>query len=94
MTYDNWAAIVRPIGDRMPIAWVFFLLWIAIAAVGLLNLLTAVFIDALTDLNKQAVEAKRVANQERRLKATSLSYSLAYLLTHSAFSEGKREGSI
>ena len=42
MTYDNWTAIARPIGDEYPIAWLFFILWIAIAAVGLLNLLTAV----------------------------------------------------
>jgi len=67
MTYDNWAEIVRPIGDIYPAAWIFFLFWLAIAAIGLLNLLTAVFIDALTELSKHSVEKKRKEFMEKRV---------------------------
>jgi len=34
MTLDNWSTIARPIGSHYAWAWVFFLIWVAVAAIG------------------------------------------------------------
>ena len=51
--------IVHPVGDVYPFAWLVFLLWCCIGALGLLNLMTAIFIDSLTVLSRKGESIKR-----------------------------------
>lgn len=65
MTFDSWmSGITRPIADEAPAAWVFFIVFALVAALGLLNLLTAVFIDALTELSNEDAARSAKAKQE------------------------------
>ncbi|GGA65339.1 hypothetical protein GCM10011490_15020 [Pseudoclavibacter endophyticus] len=53
MTLDSWAAVVRPIMDNgYPAAWVFFVLFIVVSALTMLNLFVAVIIDTMQNLTK------------------------------------------
>jgi len=47
--------------------WFFFLAWIALAAVGLLNLLTAVFIEALVEVSGEASAREELEAAARRV---------------------------
>jgi len=67
MTYDNWADIARAMEDRTVFVWFFFLAWIALAAVGLLNLLTAVFIEALVEVSGEASAREELEAAARRV---------------------------
>jgi len=49
MTFDDWAPLYRPIGDVLPMAWVYMGFFAPIGSLGLMNLITAVFIEALMD---------------------------------------------
>jgi len=66
MTMDNWMEASRPLGERSQWIWIYVLAWLALASVGLLNLLSAIFIDSLTELSEDAVAAKKRALQEKR----------------------------
>jgi len=70
LTLDSWASEVRPLMDYIGWAWVFFLTYIAIACLVLMNLVTAVIVEnalqaskkneemqvALTELDKQKAQ--------------------------------------
>jgi len=70
MTLDDWANdFAKPIGDVYPLAWVFFLFFILVVSLGLLNLLTGVFLKALLDIteeNKKA-ETERLSKAKKEL---------------------------
>lgn len=66
MTQDSAMAASRPLGEKQQWIWVFLLLWLAMSSVGLLNLLTAIFIDSLTELSREAEEAQKVLIQDKR----------------------------
>lgn len=68
MTHDNWMDASRSLGEENPWVWFFFLFWLGLSSVGLLNLLTAIFIDSLTELSKQADEDKRMIIAEKRFQ--------------------------
>jgi gentisate 1,2-dioxygenase len=51
---------------------VFFILWIGIASIGLLNLLTAVFIDALHDKTREAKEKARQVQKQKKMQVPPL----------------------
>ena len=49
-TYD--AAVVevmRPIGTVAPVTWIFFAAYLVVVSIGMLELLTAVFVDTLSE---------------------------------------------
>lgn len=59
MTLDSWMGqITRPISDQQPMAWAYFLIFFMVGSLGLLNLLTAIFIDALTQLSDEDAASK------------------------------------
>ncbi|MGO2112126.1 MAG: ion transporter [Pseudoclavibacter sp.] len=65
MTLDSWAAVVRPImADGMPGAWVFFVLFIVVSALTMLNLFVAVIIDTMQNLAKGREERAGEATQD------------------------------
>jgi len=55
MTFDAWASeLMNPILSEHPVAAFFFMFFIVLVALGLLNLLTGVFLKALMDLTEEA----------------------------------------
>lgn len=64
MTLESWSmGIVRPVMEKFPLAWVFFVPFILAATFTMLNLFIAVIVNALTIL--QAEETAEI-NQEIR----------------------------
>ena len=54
MTFDGWiTAMAYQIGEIYPVAWVYFIIFAVLVALGLLNLLMGVFLKALTDLTEE-----------------------------------------
>ena len=45
---------MRPVGNVFPGAFVFFIIFACLASLGMLNLLTAIFVESLSALTKQA----------------------------------------
>jgi len=74
MTLDSWAStIVRPVGEVYPGSQLFFLVFVLIGSLGLLNLLTAIFIDSLNTLNKEgAIEEEQRKDDNRKLLLAAL----------------------
>lgn len=54
MTMDDWANIMRPVGNSLPASWIFTLVFVLLG-ICLMNLVVAIFID---ELLKQTAEAK------------------------------------
>ena len=70
MTMDSWmSGVTRPLGDHYFGAWFFCIIFVIIFSLGLLNLLTAIFIEALAALTKEnaIAEAKEKAEQKKKL---------------------------
>eukprot|EP00927_Polykrikos_kofoidii_P002941 TRINITY_DN11167_c0_g2_i1.p1 TRINITY_DN11167_c0_g2~~TRINITY_DN11167_c0_g2_i1.p1 ORF type:complete len:691 (+),score=92.10 TRINITY_DN11167_c0_g2_i1:30-2075(+) len=68
LTLDSWNSILRPLLDISPFAWVLFYLYIAIAVVVLLNLVTAIIVEnAFKCAHTDEEEAARLAEEDRIL---------------------------
>lgn len=53
MTLESWSmGIVRPIMEVYPSAWVFFVVFIFIATFIMVNLIVAIVVDAMSEINK------------------------------------------
>ena len=53
MTLESWSmGIVRPIMEQHPYAWVFFIPFIFIVTFIMINLIVAIVVDAMNELNK------------------------------------------
>merc|ERR1712178_131254 len=67
-TFDSWVSqIARPITLAYGVhAWVFFIPFFVFCSLGLLNLLTAVFIDSLLEENKKREQAKKKQLEEQK----------------------------
>lgn len=61
MTLDSWGDMARIIGQQQPAAWVFFISFMLLTGLGMMNLLTAVFVEALLE---------QTAMHERKAKST------------------------
>lgn len=64
MTLESWSmGIVRPIMDVYPLAWVFFVPFIFLSTFIIVNLIIAIVVDAMNDMNAsdelEKVEAKQ-----------------------------------
>lgn len=61
MTGDAWASgIARPVMKFQPVVWVFFIIYVAIAMLVLLNLVTAVIVENALDISKQDEKQKLI----------------------------------
>lgn len=47
-TYDDWAAIMGEVIEVYPLAWIFFVSFIIVNAVILLNMVIGVIVDVMT----------------------------------------------
>jgi voltage-gated sodium channel len=60
MTLESWSeGVARPIMEKIPYAWVFFLLFILIATFIVINLFIAVIVDSLNNLESDAQTIKK-----------------------------------
>ena len=49
MTMDSWGDMARTIAEQSHAAWIYFVMFVSFAGLGLMNLLTAVFVEALIE---------------------------------------------
>ncbi len=55
MTLESWSeGVARPIMEKLPYAWIFFLLFILIATFIVVNLFIAVIVDSLNNLENES----------------------------------------
>jgi len=64
-TYDSSLVTQRYIGEVYPAAWIFFAVFIIVVSIGMMELMTSLFIDALLE-EKARVEKKNIVERERR----------------------------
>ena len=53
-TYDDWAAIMLELIVVYPVAWIYFVSFIIINAVVLLNMVIGVIVDVMTKESREA----------------------------------------
>lgn len=59
MTLEGWSeGVARPIMEKMPHAWIFFLVFIMIATFVVVNMFIAVIVDSLNNLEKDTTKIK------------------------------------
>ena len=63
-TYDDWAAIMRELIVVYPVAWIYFVSFIIINAVVLLNMVIGVIVDVMTKESREAF----VPEEEKTVK--------------------------
>jgi len=66
MTSDNWMEISRSLGECSSWVWMILLPWTGLSFVGLLNLLTAIFIDSLTEISEEAEHTRLLVLEDKR----------------------------
>jgi voltage-gated sodium channel len=60
MTLESWSeGVARPIMEKMPYAWIFFLLFILIATFVVINLFIAVIVDSLNNLENDSAKIQK-----------------------------------
>lgn len=66
MTLEGWSeGVARPIMEKMPQAWIFFLVFIMISTFVVVNMFIAVIVDSLNNLEKDTTKIK---NEERGIQ--------------------------
>lgn len=69
MTLESWSmGIVRPVMERFPYAWLFFLPFILIATFTMLNLFIAVIVNAMQSETEKAAEQRAELSHDERLQ--------------------------
>lgn len=92
MTLDSWmSGITRPIGDVYVMAFPFFIVLTFLSALGMLNLLTAIFVESLAELSKDVSDEKdKEALEERRRMVELVKLTFRrYDLNHNGRLEGE-----
>ncbi len=57
MTLESWSmGIVRPVMEVYPLSWIFFLIFIFVATFIMVNLIVAIVVDAMSQINKDEEE--------------------------------------
>jgi len=68
MTLESWSmGIVRPVMEKFPGAWLFFIPFILIATFTMLNLFIAVIVNAMQAESEQAAEERATQGHDDRL---------------------------
>jgi len=83
--------IMRPIGEVQPTAWILFILYVSIVSMGLLQMLSAVFIDSL--LSEKQERERVIVQQKDRLKAELVQLVSAVFSTLDEDGDGKLSSS-
>ena len=69
-TYDDWAAIMRELIVVYPVAWIYFVSFIIINAVVLLNMVIGVIVDVMTKESREAF----VPEEEKNVKCVLIGW--------------------
>jgi len=73
ITMDSWSSqIARPIGQYSPLAWLFLAFIMIMIGMGFLNLMAAIFVDSLLEMNKNGAVAERKAKQAAQERAMEM----------------------
>jgi voltage-gated sodium channel len=74
MTGEGWPEIARPIMERAPVAWVFFLIYILVSSFAVLNLFIAVIVKAVEQQTEDNTDEllKEVQGLREDLRAAGL----------------------
>jgi len=77
MTLESWSmGIVRPIMDVYPLAWVFFVPFIFVSTFIIVNLIIAIVVDAMNDMN---ASDEAVLEQEKQHHTDALQEEVIHL---------------
>ena len=76
------SAITRPIGNVYGGAWFVFIMWAIIAALGLLNLMTAIFVESIIQISRSGPPAQYLSLSHTAPCSNSLSVTHAVFLSH------------
>jgi len=69
LTLDSWNSILRPMMKHIPWSWTFFYLYISIAVIVMMNLVTAVIVEnALKNSQQDAAELIAQREKEKEIK--------------------------
>ena len=69
MTFESWAtAVARPIMEIHPYAWVYFLVFILLTSITLLNVMVGIVVEAVGTIS-EAAKKKQAANEAERALA-------------------------
>jgi len=71
-TYDSANILQRQIGEQYPAAWAFFLFFMVIVSIGIMELMTSLFIDSLLEEKKRMERKLNKAKLQRRNEVNSL----------------------
>jgi len=72
MTMDSWSDMARVIGVQHEAAWIYFVIFVALAGLGMMNLLTAVFVEALLEQTASHERKTRAMKEANRQEALNL----------------------
>jgi len=77
MTLESWSmGIVRPVMDRFPLAWIFFVPFIFLTSFMVLNLFIAIIVNSLNTLHQEEMDemrhAEAVGHTERETLLTEI----------------------
>lgn len=73
MTLDSWSSVVRPVMEVYPAAWLFFVPFIIVSALTMLNLFIAVIVDTMQNVAKAKATKEVKAATDAELEASSAS---------------------
>lgn len=74
MTLEGWAAeIVRPVMEKYPYAWIFFIIFMLVTSFAVLNLFIGIIVDSMQN------ESELAQNEDRRRSAANFDTVLAEL---------------
>ncbi len=69
MTLESWSmGIVRPVMERFPLSWIFFLPFILVTTFTMLNLFIAVIVNAMQSETEQAAEYRAQEGHDERIQ--------------------------
>lgn len=65
MTFESWAtAVARPIMEMHPYAWVYFLVFILLTSITLLNVMVGIVVEAVGTISEAVKREQNVAEEE------------------------------
>jgi len=74
MTFDDWAPLYRPVAIVFPSAWFYMGFFAPVGALGLMNLITAVFIEALMDETRETRRREDELSRSTRAAKIAICY--------------------
>jgi len=71
-TFDDTIGVQRAIGQVYPAAWVYFLIFLVVISMGMLELMTSIFIDSLLEEKAELEKKKGLERSQQRSEVQQL----------------------